>query len=120
MLVDFITSVQALNDRKDLIQGLLTKLQKPMTEQMSAAAGSGSITLIAAVQKDGTGNPYAFLAPLSAPITFARKSSRHQVAGAVHVLRSDGRGLERERAPLHRGRHLEGRGRDPGRREDVR
>jgi hypothetical protein len=70
MLVDFITSVQALNDRKELVQGLLTKLEKPMTAQLSAPAGSGSIALIAAVQKDGSGNPYAFLAPLSAPITF--------------------------------------------------
>ena len=74
MLVDFITSVQALNDRKELIQSLLTRLQKPMTEQMNAPAGSGSITLIAAVQKDASGNPYAFLAPLSAPIAFASSS----------------------------------------------
>jgi hypothetical protein len=74
MLVDFITSVTALNDRKELVQGLLTKLQKPMTDQLSAPPGSGSITLIAAVQKDGTGNPYAFLAPLSAPIAFASSS----------------------------------------------
>jgi len=74
MLVDFITSVQALNDRKEIVQGLLTKLQKPMTEQLNAPPGSGSITLIAAVQKDSTGNPYAFLAPLSAPITFASSS----------------------------------------------
>jgi hypothetical protein len=73
-LVDFITNVTALNDKKDLIQGLLTKLQKPMTEQMSAAPGSGSITLIAAIQKDSSGNPYAFLAPLSAPIAFTSSS----------------------------------------------
>ncbi|MGO8998281.1 MAG: hypothetical protein ACLQVI_33600 [Polyangiaceae bacterium] len=74
MLVDFITSVQALNDRKELVQGLLTKLQKPMTDQMNAPPGSGSITLIAAVQKDATGNPYAFLAPLSPAITFTSSS----------------------------------------------
>jgi hypothetical protein len=74
MLVDFITSVQALNDRKEIVQGLLTKLQKPMTAQLNAAPGSGSITLIAAVQKDSSGNPYAFLAPLSAPIAFTSSS----------------------------------------------
>jgi hypothetical protein len=74
MLVDFITSVQALNDRKELIQGLLTKLQKPMTEQLNAPPGSGSINLIAAVQKDSTGNPYAFLASLSTPIAFTSSS----------------------------------------------
>jgi hypothetical protein len=70
MLVDFITSVSALNDRKELVQGLLTKLQKPMTDQLNAPPGSGSITMIAAVQKDGTGNTYAFLAPLATPIAF--------------------------------------------------
>jgi hypothetical protein len=74
MLVDFITSVQALNDRKEIVQGLLTKLQKPMTDQLNAAPGSGSIALIAAVQKDSSGNPYAFLAPLSAPIAFTSSS----------------------------------------------
>jgi hypothetical protein len=74
MLVDFIQSVQALNDRKELIQGLLTKLQKPMTEQLNAPPGSGSINLIAAVQKDSTGNPYAFLASLATPIAFTSSS----------------------------------------------
>jgi hypothetical protein len=74
MLVDFITSIQALNDRKELIQGLLTKLQKPMTDQLNAPAGSGSINIIAAVQKDSTGNPYAFLSSLTTPITFASSS----------------------------------------------
>jgi hypothetical protein len=74
MLVDFITSVQALNDKKDLIQGLLTKLQKPMTDQMNAPPGSGSITLVAAIMKDPTGNPSAFLAPLATPIAFTSSS----------------------------------------------
>jgi hypothetical protein len=73
MLVDFITSVQALNDRKELIQGLLTKLQKPLTEKMNAPAGQQVISLVAAVQKDPAGNPAVFLAPLSAPITFDTK-----------------------------------------------
>ena len=70
MLVDFITSVQQLNDRKEIIQGLLTKLQKPLTEKLSASPGSGSISLVAAVQKDPSGNVAAFLAPLATPITF--------------------------------------------------
>jgi hypothetical protein len=46
-----------------------------MTDQMNAPPGSGSITLIAAVQKDSTGNPYAFLASLSAPIAFTNSSN---------------------------------------------
>jgi hypothetical protein len=73
MLVDFITSVQALNDRKDIISGLLAKLQKPLTEQWSAPAGQQSITLVAAVSKDPAGNPSAILAPLTAPITFSKE-----------------------------------------------
>jgi hypothetical protein len=72
MLVDFITSVQALNDRKELVSGLLSKLQKPLTEQWSAPAGQQSITLVAAVSKDPAGNPSAILAPLTAPITFSK------------------------------------------------
>jgi hypothetical protein len=69
-LVDFITSVQDLNDRKSLIQGLLTKLQKPLTEQLNAPQGQTTVTMVAVVSKDPAGNPSALLAPLSAPITF--------------------------------------------------
>lgn len=75
MLVDFISSAQALNDKKELIQGLLTKLQKPMTEQMNAPAGSGSINLVAAVMKDSSGNFFAQLAPLTAPVNFTSSSN---------------------------------------------
>jgi hypothetical protein len=74
MLVDFITSVQALNDRKELVQGLLTKLQKPMTDQLNAPAGSGSVSIVGAVMKDGSGNSWAYLAPLSAPIPYTSPS----------------------------------------------
>jgi hypothetical protein len=74
MLVDFITSVQGLNDRKEIIQGLLTKLQKPMTDQLNAAPGSGSISLVAAVMKDSTGNLLAQLAPLATPITYTNSN----------------------------------------------
>jgi hypothetical protein len=62
-LVEFIQSVQALNDRKLLVQGLLTRLEKPITEQLSGA-GSQSITLMVVGTKDGS----AFLAPLKEPI----------------------------------------------------
>jgi hypothetical protein len=75
MLVDFISSVQALNDRKELIQSLLTRLQKPMTDQMNAPAGSGAISLIAAVQKDGSGNFTASLGRLATPITYTSSSN---------------------------------------------
>ena len=75
MLVDFISSVQALNDRKLIIESLLTRLQKPMTEQMNAPAGSGSISLVAAVQKDPAGNFTASLGRLATPIAYTSSSS---------------------------------------------
>jgi len=62
MLVEFIQSVQALNDRKLLVQGLLTRLEKPLTEQLSG--GSSSITFIVVGTKDGSGLIY----PLKDPI----------------------------------------------------
>jgi hypothetical protein len=69
-LVDFITSVQALNDRKNLIQGLLNKLQKPLTEQLNAPAGQQTISFVTVISKDPAGNPSALIAPLSQPLTF--------------------------------------------------
>jgi hypothetical protein len=62
-LVEFIQSVQALNDRKLLVQGLLTRLEKPITEQL-AGGGAQSITLIMVGTKEGSG----FLAPLKEAI----------------------------------------------------
>jgi outer membrane murein-binding lipoprotein Lpp len=62
-LVEFIQSVQALNDRKLLVQGLLTRLEKPISEQLSGT-GAQSVTLILVGTKDGSG----FLAPLKDPI----------------------------------------------------
>jgi hypothetical protein len=69
-LVDFITSVQSLNDRKTLIEGLLNKLQKPLTDQLSAPQGQQTITYVAVISKDPANNPSALLAPLSQAITF--------------------------------------------------
>ena len=69
-LIDFVTSVQALNDRKSIIQGLLTKLQKPLTEQLSAPPGQQTVSFVAIVSKDPAGNPSALIAPLTQPVTF--------------------------------------------------
>ena len=62
-LVDLVTSVQALNDRKLLVQGLLNRLQKPLTEQL-AGTGQQSINLMVVGLKDGS----AMLASLKEPI----------------------------------------------------
>jgi len=67
-LVEFITAVQGVNDRKTLIQGLLTRLQKPITEQLAVPAGQSKINYVVAVDKDPSGNLAGFLSTLAAPI----------------------------------------------------
>jgi hypothetical protein len=66
-LFDFITRVQALNDKKDLIVNLLTHLQKPITEELGRPAGQLPISFAVIVDKD-TPNMGAFLTPLVTPI----------------------------------------------------
>jgi hypothetical protein len=66
-LFDFITRVQALNDKKDLVVSLLAKLQKPITDELSRPAGQLPISYVVVLDKD-VGNMGAFLAPLATPI----------------------------------------------------
>jgi hypothetical protein len=66
-LFDFITRVQSLNDRKDLVVALLNKLQKPITEELSRPAGTLPVSYVVIVDKD-TPNSGAFMAPLATPI----------------------------------------------------
>jgi len=66
-LFDFITRVQTLNDRKDLVIALLNKLQKPITEELSRPAGQLPISYVVVVDKDTTASG-AFLASLATPI----------------------------------------------------
>ncbi len=66
-LFDFITRVQALNDKKDLVVGLLSKLEKPITEELSRPPGQLPISYVVVLDKD-TANMGAFLAPLATPI----------------------------------------------------
>ncbi len=68
-LVDLVTSVQSINDRKDLISGLLTRLQKPITEQLTAPPGQQTISYVVAVDRDPSGNLAGFLASLNQPIS---------------------------------------------------
>jgi hypothetical protein len=67
-LVDFVMSVQALNDKKMLIEGLLNKLQKPLTEQLSAPAGQTTISQVMVVTKDPQNGVMGLLANLTTPI----------------------------------------------------
>jgi hypothetical protein len=66
-LFDFIARVQAFNDKKDLIVALLTKLQKPITDEL-ARKGQTPIAYVVVVDKE-TSSSGAFLAPLAAPIS---------------------------------------------------
>jgi len=66
-LFDFITRVQTLNDRKDLVIALLNKLQKPISEELSRPAGQLPISYVVVVDKDTTASG-AFLAALATPI----------------------------------------------------
>jgi hypothetical protein len=63
-LFDFITRVQALNDKKDLVVSLLSKLQKPITEELSRPPGQLPIQYVVVVDKE-TPSMGAFLAPLA-------------------------------------------------------
>jgi hypothetical protein len=66
-LFDFITRVQGLSDKKDLIVSLLSRLQKPITEELSRPAGQLPISHAVIVDKD-TPNMGVFLTTLVAPI----------------------------------------------------
>lgn len=65
-LMDFITRVQALNDKKDLVVALLSKLEKPITEQL-ARKGQEPISIVAVVDKDTPGGALR-LASLVTPL----------------------------------------------------
>jgi hypothetical protein len=74
-LVEFITGVQALNEHKNAVKNLLTKLEKPLTEQFAAQqSGQRSIQHVVLLGgptgKDPGGNYVANIALLSPPITF--------------------------------------------------
>jgi hypothetical protein len=66
-LFDFITRVQALNDKKMLVISLLNKLAKPVTEELSRPAGQLPISYVVILDQN-TGSSGAFLAPLATPI----------------------------------------------------
>jgi hypothetical protein len=73
-LTEFITAVTGVNDRKSAIIGLLSKLQKPITEQFKAAAsGAASINQVVLLgRQDESRNNYAMLANLQAPISITQ------------------------------------------------
>ena len=74
-LFDFVTNVTALNEHKTAIKNLLTKLEKPITEQIAASSsGQHSIQYVVLLggtsAKDPGGNYVANIAQLNPPISF--------------------------------------------------
>jgi hypothetical protein len=67
-LVEFITAVQTVNDRKLLIIGLLSRLKDPITAQLAAQPGMQKVSYVLAVDKDPSGNVAGFLSALVKPI----------------------------------------------------
>ncbi|MBL0193919.1 MAG: hypothetical protein IPQ09_06775 [Myxococcales bacterium] len=67
-LIEFITAVQSLNDRKLVIINLLNALQKPITEgfQQADKPSLGFVVLLG--RQDPAKNYYGILAPLDAPL----------------------------------------------------
>jgi len=74
-LFDFVTNVSALNTHKTAVKNLLTKLEKPITDQITASSsGSHSIQYVVLLggvsAKDPGGNYTANIASLNPPISF--------------------------------------------------
>jgi hypothetical protein len=67
-LIEYITLVQTLNDRKTAIIGLLQRLQKPITEQLTAGQKTTINYVVLFGKQDPSRNPFALLAPLQKPI----------------------------------------------------
>ncbi len=70
-LVEFITAVQGVNDRKRVIQNLLTSLQKPISEQLAIPEGQADINWVVVVDRDMSGNMAAALSHMVKPITIS-------------------------------------------------
>ena len=85
-LVEFITAVQGVNERKMLIQGLLNRLKKPITDQFSVPPGQTEINYVVAVDKDPHGNVAGFLSRLVDPITSPAATSRSRPSSRSPTL----------------------------------
>jgi hypothetical protein len=74
-LFDYVTNVSALNTHKTAVKNLLTKLEKPITEQITAASsGQHAIQYVVLLGgtsgKDPGGNYVANIAALNPPLSF--------------------------------------------------
>ena len=67
-LIEYITSVQTVNDRRTATANLLTRLQKPIVETLGAGQKQNISYVVFLGKKDPSGNPFGLLAALSKPI----------------------------------------------------
>jgi hypothetical protein len=67
-LIEFITAVQSVNDRKTAVAGMLTRLQKPITEQLSGTQTPSINYVVLLGLRDRSGNSLGVLAPLTKAI----------------------------------------------------
>ena len=69
-LIEYITGVQTINDRKNALINILNKLQKPISDQIKAQAENKPppVTFVVLMNKDKDKNSFAVLAPLQKPI----------------------------------------------------
>jgi len=67
-LIEFITNVQALNDRKSAVASLLARLQKPITETLTGGQKQNITYAVFLGRQDPSKNAFALLAPLTKPI----------------------------------------------------
>jgi hypothetical protein len=69
-LIEYITAVQGLNDRKSAFGNLLTRLQRPLTEQFKAAAENKPppVGFVVLIKTDQAKNAYGVLAALQKPL----------------------------------------------------
>ncbi len=74
-LIEYITLVQTLNDRKTAIVSLLQRLQKPITEQLASGQKTHINYVVLFGKQDPSRNPFALLAPLTKPIEATNASS---------------------------------------------
>ena len=74
-LMEYITSVQTLNDRKTAVVGLLQRLQKTITELLTAGQKTNIGYVVFFGRQDPSRNPFAMLAPLTKPIEAANASA---------------------------------------------
>jgi len=67
-LIEYITAVQTINDRKSAVASLLSRLQKPITETLAAGQKQNINYVVFLGKTDPSRNPFALLAPLTKPV----------------------------------------------------